>query len=382
MDERVDDVRGGTERNASTLELFFDLVYVFAITQVVSFIHPEPTMAGLARGTLLLFLLWWTWSTYTWTTNWTGTSSLQLKLFVMTAMGATLVMGISVPDSFDSSSRLFGISYFGVRALVAGLYWYESRDYVVQRAAFLTFWPLSTLAALVVLIGGFTSGTSLIILFLIGAVLDLIGAVNAGRGAWAVDAAHFAERNGLFVIIALGESVVGLGLTAASVDLDLAHVLALVVSFAGVASLWWGYFDRAAPHAERQFTRLSGRARGRFARDVYTLMHYPLVVGVVVYAVGLAAVVENPLIRPTFITRLTVAGGTALVLATVAAGTYRAMRLVTTERLAATGALIAIIWLGASLSAVVFAGITVVVSVTALSVEHRHPWPAADEGVV
>ena len=104
---RLDVVKGGTERNASTLELFFDLVYVFAIIQVVGFIHHQPTAAGLAQGAFLLWLLWWTWSMYTWTTNWTGTSSTSTRLFLLGAMGTTLLMALAVPEAFGDSSRWF-----------------------------------------------------------------------------------------------------------------------------------------------------------------------------------------------------------------------------------------------------------------------------------
>jgi low temperature requirement protein LtrA len=149
-----DAVPGGTERSASTLELFFDLVYVFAITQIVALIHADPTVLEFARGAFLLGLLWWTWSIYTWTTNWTGTEGAPIPLFVLAAMGATLVMALEVPNAFGDGSRWFGVKYFVVRMLAAGFYWFASKSYPTQRAAFATFFPLSFLGALFVLIGG------------------------------------------------------------------------------------------------------------------------------------------------------------------------------------------------------------------------------------
>jgi len=127
MTQPTDIVRGGTERNASTIELFFDLVYVFAITQVVGFIHGEPTFAGLGKGAFLLFVLWWTWSIYTWTTNWSGTASTKIRLFLLATMATTLVMAMAVPRAFDESSALFGTTFFAVRMLAAGLYWFDTR---------------------------------------------------------------------------------------------------------------------------------------------------------------------------------------------------------------------------------------------------------------
>ncbi len=383
MTDQTDQVRAGTGRNATTLELFFDLVYVFAITEVVVFVHNDPTLVGLLKGAFLLFLLWWTWSIYTWTTNWCGTGSASIRLYLLAAMGATLVMGIAVPNALGDASLLFAATYFTVRVLVAGLYWFESKEYPIQRAAFWTFYPLSLTGALVVLIGGFFEGATLMALFALGGAIDLFGALNAGRGAWAVDASHFAERNGLFIIIALGESVVGLGLAASSVELDVSHVSALMISFAGIAALWWAYFDHAAPKAEREFTRLTGRDRGRFARDVYTLLHYPLVVGIVMFAIGLGEVVTHPSGRLGVVGRVAVAGGLALALAAVASWTYRALRHVTVERLLATLVLVLAIPLGAGLDASLFAAACVAVIVLALVAETaraRRGSPAGPRG--
>jgi low temperature requirement protein LtrA len=246
---------------------FFDLVYVYAITQVVSFIHHDPTWVGLAKGAFLLGLLWWTWSIYTWLTNWTGTASVPIRLFLVTTMGTTLIMAIAVPDAFGDSSVIFGVTYFAVRILAGGLYWVASQDYPDQRAAFYTFFPISTSGAALVLIGSFLEGPWLWVFFIGGAALDVGSAMTAGRGTWAMDAAHFSERNGLFVIIALGESVVGIGLTAAEVAVDMTHVLALLVSFAGVALLWWSYAPLSPCRGNRVLRRGSRERRGPSVRS-------------------------------------------------------------------------------------------------------------------
>jgi len=148
-------VFGGDGRSASTLELFFDLVYVFAITQVVSFIHEDPTVPGFAKGAFILGLLWWTWSIYTWTTNWTGTEGVPIRLFLLAAMGATLLMALEVPDAFGEGSVWFGLTYFAVRMLAMGFYWVASKDHPIQPSAFITFFPLSFVAAFLIMVGGF-----------------------------------------------------------------------------------------------------------------------------------------------------------------------------------------------------------------------------------
>lgn len=367
-----DIVRGGTGRNASTIELFFDLVYVFAITQVASLIHGDMTAAGLGKGALVLYVMWWTWSIYTWTTNWTGTRPGIIKLFLLAAMGVTLVMSAAVPHAFDEGATVFGSTLFAVRALVATLYWRASRDYPMQRAAFFTFFPLSFTAAILYLIGGWVAGGDHFFLFLcIGAVLDLISSLYAGRGTWAVDPSHFAERNGLFVIIALGESVVGLGFASASVDLDLPHVAALVVSFTAVAALWWEYFDRTALVAEHHFQTLSGKAQGRFARDAYTILHFPLVVGIVMFPVALEEAVSHPDETLSAVSRVALAGGAAMVLAGLVAIVYRTNRRLGPERSVAALALISIIWLGAGLTGFVFAALVTLILVLNLLIEHE-----------
>lgn len=379
MDLPADEVRGGTGRSATFVELFFDLVYVFAITQVVGLVHEDPTVGGLAKGALVLMIMWWTWSIYTWTINWTGTASVPIRLFLLAAMGTSMLMATAVPDALSDESALFGATLFVARMLAAALYYTASKDYPIQRAAFFTFFPITFVAALLFLIGGFLTGVWVIALFVVGVVLDVLGAVNAGRGVWAVDASHFAERNGLFVIIALGESIVGVGLAATGNISDLAHILAITVAFAGVAALWWAYFDQAAPYAEERFSQLTGQRRGRFARDVYTLGHYPLVVGIVYFAVGLEEVVSHPLTVMSIVNRFALGSGAALVLLTIALLSWRGKRFLRTEMLVAGLGLLALVWLGSEVSGLDFALLVLAVLVATLVVERTGLRPGERE---
>jgi low temperature requirement protein LtrA len=375
-----DNVLGGVGRNASTLELFFDLVYVFAITQVVVVIRGDPTAAGLGKGAFLLALLWWTWSIYAWTTNWTGTEGTATRLFLLAGMGGTLFMAMAVPDAFGEGSQWFGISYFVVRILAAAFYWAASRPFPEQRAAFKTFFPLSLVAALLVLVGGFASGPVLWTMWIASALLDLFSALNAGRGTWAIDAKHFAERMGLFVIIALGESVVGIGLTASGVERDLVHTTAIAVAFIIVAGLWWSYFDRAAPYVERHFRSLHGQPRGRFARDAYSLLHYPLVVGIVFVAVAGEDIVAHPseVLEPASRFALTV--GVALVLLAITATAYRAFRYITVERSVASALIIALGAAAAGLTALALGSLVAAILVGALVWEYFRSWKKVESG--
>jgi low temperature requirement protein LtrA len=362
-------------RPASTLELFFDLVYVFAITQVARLIHTQPTFSGLARGALLLFLMWWTWSLYTWTTNWTGTGSLPIRLYLIAAMGATLMMSLAVPTAFDDGSAWFGITYFLVRALAAVVYWNGSRSHQMQREALIQFLPLSLAGAGLVLVGGVVGGPWVIPLWIGAVLVDGLSVASAGRGTWTVDAHHFAERNGLFVIIALGETIVAIGLSASDAPKDLIHIAALVVAFTGAATLWWSYFDRAAPFAERYFLAATGQERGRFARDAYTLLHFPLVVGIVLFAVAAEEIVLHPGDPLPREWRVSLALGASLVMLSVVAGTYRAVRRIPTERLVTAVVLIVMVWAPSEVSAIWYATLVTVALILALVIERFGRWP-------
>ncbi|MCL1592726.1 MAG: low temperature requirement protein A [Actinomycetia bacterium] len=365
---------GGEERNASTLELFFDLVYVYAITQVVAAIHGDASPAGLAKGAFLLALLWWTWSIYTWTTNWTGTDGTPTRLFLLAAMGTTLFMAVAVPDAFGDSSAQFGVAYFMVRILALGFYWVASKDFPAQRESFFTFGPISMAAAALVLVGGFLPTPWLWTLWIASALLDLVSALNAGRGTWTIDAKHFAERFGLFIIIALGESVVGIGFTATDVPRDAVHTAAFALAFIIAAGLWWSYFDKAAPYVEARFTALHGKARGRFARDGYSLLHYPIVVGIVFFAVAAEDIVAHPsdVLEPAV--RFAFTSGVALVLLGMVATGFRAVHRIGIERTLAAVVILGVGVVGASLEALTIALIVAAVLIGALVWEHVRAW--------
>jgi low temperature requirement protein LtrA len=337
-------------------------------------IHHDLSPMGLVRGAFILALLWWTWSVYTWTTNWTGTDGTATRLFLLAAMGATLFMAMAVPDAFGDGAKWFGIAYFAVRILANGFYWVASKDFPDQRASFRTFFPMSFGAAVLVLVGGFLSGGWLWGLWIAAALLDLISALNSARGTWAIDAKHFAERNGLFIIIALGESIVGIGLTAAGVERDLAHSAAIALTFIIAAALWWSYFDQAAPYVERHFTSLHGKARGAFARDAYSFLHYPLVVGIVFFAVAAEDVVSHPNDVLDQTSRIALTLGVALVLLSIVATGFRAVRKVGIERAIAAVTIIGVGILGGSLQALTLTAIVAAIIVMSLTWERIQPW--------
>ena len=366
------------DRPAATLELFFDLVYVYAITQVVGLLHDGGTLGTLAEGALIIWLLWWTWSIYTWTTNWTGTDETSTRLFLLATMGMTLLMALTIPTAFGEGSLWFGVTYFIVRLMASALYWYSSKDFPAQREAFMTFFPTSITAASLVLVGGFLDTPWLTVLWVGAALLDLVAAAFAGRGTWAVAGHHFAERNGLFIIVALGETIVGIGLSAAGVERDAVHIAAIGIGFVIAASLWWAYFHRAADVLERALETATGREPGRIARDAYSLLHYPLVVGIIFYAVAAEEIVAHPDEPLEQFGRFAFSLGITLALLAIAAAVFRVTRRVPTIRIGTAVVIMAIGAIAGSWNAVVFAALVALVVVGSLTWTQLRPWQYDD----
>jgi low temperature requirement protein LtrA len=369
-----DTTTSGSRRAASTLELFFDLVYVFAITQVVGLLHDGASVTALAQGALLLWLLWWTWSTYTWTTNWSGTDGSGIRLFILAAMGITLLMALSIPTAFGEGSQWFGITYFTVRVLGNALYLYASRHHPEQRSAFMTFFPGALLASVLVLIGGFLEPPWLTVLWIASAAIDVFSAANASRGTWTMDAHHFAERNGLFIIVALGETIVGVGLAAVGVERDLIHLVAIGVGFVIAASLWWAYFNRAAVILEEGLEAAPASEIGQIARDAYSFAHYPLVVGIVYYAVAAEEIVAHPDEPLDDFGRFALAFGVSIALLAISFSVYRVRRRIPTVRIGTAVVIMAVGFFAGSWSAVVFGAAVAAIIVASLIWTETHAW--------
>ncbi len=349
-------------KRASFLELFFDLVFVFAVTQVAALLREDVSFAGFAKGMLLLTFLWWTWSVYTWTTNWTGTEQLSIRLAILGAMGASMLMAQAVPDAFEDGGAWFATAYFAVRLLAAAIYWVGARNHEAQRAALTTFLPLSLSAAVLVLIGGYFDGEIRGAVWVAALVIDLVSAANSSKATWEIDAAHFAERNGLFIIIALGESIVAIGVGASGAERDASLVFTLLLAFAGAAAMWWSYFDRAQLAGERYLAAASPKERGMFARDAYSILHFPIVAGIVLYAVAVEEVVAHPDEHLVAGFRFALAAGMSMVLLAMVAANYRATRRIPVERLVAAAALIVVAVVSADLRGdVLTAGVVTIV---------------------
>ena len=281
------------EQRVTPLELFFDLVFVYAITQVTQLMSHDPTWRGVARGMLVLAALWWAWTGYAWLTNTLEPEESQVRAGMFGAMTAMLVVALAVPEAFESDAVLFGVAYLIVRLLHILLYAIAGKRDPDLLGAVLRFTPSATLAPAIILAAGFVDGRAQATLWVVALAVDYLGAL-IGRGAgWRVSPAHFAERHGLIVIIALGESIIAIGVGAAGVSLTPGILSATVLGIVAIAALWWAYFDVMAVLAQRQLSETSGATLARLARDYYSYLHLPMIAGIVLFALGLKETIEQ-----------------------------------------------------------------------------------------
>jgi low temperature requirement protein LtrA len=289
------------EQRVTPLELFFDLVFVYAITQVTLLMSDDPTWPGLGRGLLVLTALWWAWTAYAWLTNTLEPEEGPVRAGMFGAMAAMLVVALAVPGSFDDDAVLFGVGYLIVRLLHLQLYAVAGKHDPDLLGAVLRMVPSATLAPAMIVVAGFLDGRAQATLWVVALAVDYLGVlIGRGRG-WRVSPAHFAERHGLFVIIALGESIVAIGVGAAGVSLTPGIVSAAILGIVVIATLWWAYFDVYAVLAQRQLSETSGATRAQIARDYYSYLHLPMVAGIVLFALGLKKTLEDigdPLATP------------------------------------------------------------------------------------
>jgi low temperature requirement protein LtrA len=281
------------EQRVTPLELFFDLVFVFAITQVTSLMSADPTWSGLGRGLLVLAALWWAWAAYAWLTNTLEPEAGTVRLAMLSAMAAMLLVALAVPEAFGADGVLFGLAYFAVRVIHLALYAIAGKGDPDLLGAVLRMTPSATLGPALLIGAAFLDGVAQAGLWAGALAIDYLG-VLIGRGqGWRVSPAHFAERHGLIVIIALGESIVAIGIGAAGISLGTGVLAAAVLGIAVIAALWWAYFDVYAVAVWRHLPESRGAERATLARDYFSYLHLPLIAGIVLFALGAKKTLEN-----------------------------------------------------------------------------------------
>jgi low temperature requirement protein LtrA len=333
-----------SEERVMPLELFFDLVFVLALTQCTALMADDPTWEGLAKGMLVLGLLWWAWVGYSWFTSVVDPEEGAIRLLIFGAMAAFLVAALCIPKAFSGLALEFAIAYGIVRYIQLGLFWVASADEPQLRRSVMTGLIGSTTVGVGLLIGAsFLEGGAQLALWALALALDMAGPLLFGSEGWKLAPEHFAERHGLIVIIALGESIVAIGV-GSEVGVDAGVVAAAVLGVGAACAMWWLYFDVVAIAAGRRLAAATpGKEQNEMARDSYSFLHLALVGGIVLGALGFKktlADVDDPL---KVVTAFALLGGTALYLLGHVAFRWRNIHTLNRQRLLLAGVLLALL---------------------------------------
>jgi low temperature requirement protein LtrA len=275
------------EQRVTPLELFFDLVVVFAMTEVTQLMASDLTWRGLGRGMLALAAIWWSWTGYAWLTNNLEPEHGLVRAGMFAAMAAMFVVALAVPRAFGTEGVLFGVAYLVVRLINTALYAVAKKGGPDLGRAVARLVPSTIVGPALILVAGSVDGAARTVLWVVALVVIYGGGLLGLGPGWRASSAHLAERYGLIVIIALGESVISLGVGAGHVTLSPGLLTASVLGILVIAGLWWAYFDVIAVLGQRELEAAADESRARLARDLYTYLHLPMIAGIVLFALGL-----------------------------------------------------------------------------------------------
>jgi low temperature requirement protein LtrA len=350
------------ERRTTPVELLWDLVFVFAITQVTTLLSHNQTWGGFGRAMLVLALVWWAWSAFVWAANAQTAASGTLRAALLISAISIFISGLAVPHAFDSEGTLFAATYAVVRLLHLALYADASRQGNAAWSAIAGFALTVAIGMALLIAGSFATGTLRIVLWVLAAAIDYAGPAwltrERLRGLQRVAVAHFAERYSLFVIICLGESIVAVGggaLGQTGRELNAELVVAVALGLLITVGMWWTYFEGFAEAAAEKLRR--HRDPVLAAADAYSYLHLVIVAGIITFAVGVKILTRDSVTAslpgPA---RLALCGGVALYLVGTAAFSLRLLGVVQSRQLAVAGALLVLYAVGGGMPAWVVAG--------------------------
>jgi low temperature requirement protein LtrA len=351
---RLDDTEPGlddAEKRVAPLELFFDLVFVFALTQVTLLMSNKPTWEGLGEGMLVLTALWWAWGAYAWLTNYIAADEGLERLLMFAVMGAFLVAALAVPEAFGEDALLFAVAYAVARWLHIFIF-AEANEDVDTSQAIVRLARTALPAPLLLIAGALLGGTAQVVVFIVALAIDLGGPFVFGIRGFRVSPGHFAERFALIVIIALGESIVAIG-AGLEGEIDGGVLVAAAFGLTIACGLWWAYFDVVALVAESRFKEMRGYSRLLMARDSYAFLHFPMIAGIVLVALAVKktiADVDEPLKTAPAVALF---GGIALYFAAHVSVRLRMLGTLNRARLTAVVVCLALIPLGTHVDALV-----------------------------
>jgi len=297
----------------TALELFFDLVFVFTITQLAGVVYEEPTVASVLRVAIMLALIWWMYGGYAWLTNAVAPESTNRRLLLLGGMAGYFLLALATPGAFRSSGLAFGLAYLFIVGLHTFLFSRATSQSVVRAIVRLS--PYNAVSAILVVVGGAVGGAAQYVLWTAAVALEWATPWLSGLEGFQVETSHFVERHGLVLLIAIGESVVVVGVAGAALSVDASLVAIVLLGLALSASFWWLYFGTGDDErSERALEALSGVARARAALLAFFFAYLPLLLGLVLVAAAEHAALEEPF-EPTTVQYATVLGvGAALFL--------------------------------------------------------------------
>jgi low temperature requirement protein LtrA len=375
--KRVGRRTDGGRGHATMLELFYDLVFVFAITQVTHLLLDQLDWAGAGQASLVLLVVWWSWNYTTWVTNELDPESVVTRLLLIGLMLASLLMAIAIPDAFRDKALLFAGSYVGMQigrhtflAFAAA----RPRTIERERAGRILTW--FALAGMFWISGAFVDGSARVTLWILALVVDYSAPLvlywvparpRLSGATWEVGTEHFAERFQLFIIVALGESIVITGATTSELDLNRPTILAFGVAFLISASLWWLYFSVVARIVQQHLEVAQDRTT--VARDAYTYLHVVIVAGIILSAVGDELVIAHPTETLHGPELVAVVAGPALYLLAHVALRLRMTGTISVRRLTAAVACVAVGFIGPHVSALFLSTLLLGVLIAVIAAE-------------
>jgi low temperature requirement protein LtrA len=284
------------DQRVTWVELFFDLVFVFCVTQVVSLLHAGVTWRAIGEVVLVFWMVWWGWTQFTWALNAADTTHPRVEVATLAATGVAFFLAVGIPSAFHGHPLWFAGTYIAVRVLGLLVYDWVAWTDPTQRAAVRLFSLVSVGGLVAVLVGGVFGGGAQYAWWALAIALDLGAAAVGGRTeGWNLHPEHFSERHGLFVIIALGESLIVAAISLSGGEWPALKVIASVLSVAVAGAMWWSYFARSKQELDHALESVTGRDRTMLARDVYSILHFPMLLGIIAFA----ATVEHALSHAT-----------------------------------------------------------------------------------
>ena len=358
-------------QRVSSLELFFDLVFVFTITQLTGVLVHRPTWSGLLQVSLMLGVIFWMYGGYAWLTNAVALDRLGRRLTLLGGMAGFFVVALAIPRAFSGNGTAFGFAYLAVVLIHLGMFARSSRTTVVR--AILGLAPFNLFTALLVLVGGILGGTAQYLLWAVAVALEWISPKLIDDSGFVIEPGHFVERHGLVVLIAIGESVVAVGIGAARLTVDAELVAAAILGLSLSACLWWSYFGADDGSAEQSLNDAPAERRPALAVAAFGYWHLPILLGIIAIAFSLRTVTGHAFASLALAPAIALGAGASIFL--VGEALYRRTLAIGAARARALTALLALatVPIGTQASAALQLVVLVALFVVMLVTQSRSP---------